>query len=596
MRDGSNENCFRAPIGNILHRDHIWNIPVYQRHYAWEPDVSSKADPCHIFLEDLMEQVDKRLKNREEFIPPHYLSTIKVKFHRLSDDPSKSSIHDVVDGQQRLVTVYLTLLSLLSLIRREGLKCDNEVESINRCLFYSGGQSKLNPSNFDREDFYSVRDLAVEDIEPESKSIVLKAYMCLLEHITEKVNKQEDRAAAVCTILDAVLNGLDVTMVYLDKHDDERKIFESLNTTGNPLTTFDVVRNRVFSKASKEDVGKPELDAELFRSPNWKELESPFWYEKSDGGSKVGGWTHVEQLLLRTLTASMHQYIEQDKFKLLKHYKTFAKDIAKAEDEIKELVRYSKIYRHLDNPEESAEEFGDYGLFNYQIWKSRVWYPILFLASECPLPERKKITDLLESFVIRRSVSGLKTTEYTYIVANLSKHLKDGITYERLRNYLHGLQSDTSLFPGNETVYERSLTSNFYGGGQLSRYILHRINEDLQKYSEAKADIPKLQLDHIAPKGWYKSKEWKEAFPGKGEFEMAEKLNTLGNVTILSSGNNSVKSNRPWKEAKETYSNSPLEINRQLASHAAWRMEEIDQRRKDLVGHICRIWKEHLAD
>lgn len=592
MTNPKKSDCFREPIGKVLSRPHIWSIPVYQRHYAWEPDLKKGADPLDIFLDDVLCQFQKRLNAPGEDVHPHYLSAIQVKPRGNSDDSSKSPVFDVVDGQQRIVTVYLSLLALWATVRRNKLESDDVVISIENCVFHDGSyfKFKLNPANFDREDFHNVIMLAKSSSDgggDKDRSIIRKAYLFLRRRIEEEITKNDDPVSAALAMRDSFLKGLDVTMVYLMDDDDERKIFESLNATGQPLTIFDIVRNRVFSKASKE--GRDQ-DAKLFRSSEWKELENPYWYERSEGG-KTSGWTHIESYLIRTLVASRHKYVENDKRRLLKHYVEFANKFQHARDEINALVKYTGIYKHLDSPsDESAKLFGDYGLFNNQIWKSRVWYPVLFLASERSPEEREKVTKMLESFVVRRAVCGLTTNSYNLGAATIVKDLGGNVTPDRLRQCLCRPTSDTHVFPDNNMLIERSFTSNFYAEGNISRYILFKINNEMQRFPEAEVDIAKLQLDHIAPQAWYEDSDWKNAFHGMADFEMADKLHTIGNVTLLSSGNNKIKSNRPWKEAKDTYRQSPLELNRRLAEHEVWGIDKIDARRKEMLEYICKIW------
>lgn len=583
--------CARKPLGEILKRDRIWSIPVYQRRYAWKPDDVSKADPCDIFWEDVQTQYDERRKNPDAEVHPHYMSTIKV-MQKGFDKFTQSTIYHVVDGQQRITTVYLCMLSLLSIVREKNLDCDDVKDQIRGCIFEDSAK-KLRPANFDRKDFDNVVEMATEGaVSKRDNSPILKSYDFLRDRISDAIMTDKNPETAAKIFLDTFLKGLDVTIVYLSRQDDERKIFESLNTTGMPLTTFDVVRNRVFTKASEEGT---EADSALFESPAWAQLENDYWKERSEG-STANGMSHIESYLTKVLTAYQRTYVENDKRRLLRHYTNFSDNFKdrKAADEVDALVKYADLYRHLDAPDsDSVKKFGDYKMFHSRVSKSRVWYPILFLASELSDQERRKIVDLLESYIIRRSVCGLTEKGYNKRVASLLENMdNDGrnFSFDELRSRLVSEDSaDTDIFPDDGRVRNTSAAVNFYKSKNIGRYVLYRINNSLQKYPETEENFSKWHLDHIAPVSWYATDNWKDAFPDMSD-DMSSKINSLGNITLLSSGNNKAKSNRPWREAKKTFAMSTLHINRILAKHETWDVSKIEERHRYLINKVCEIW------
>ncbi|MGL5951124.1 MAG: DUF262 domain-containing protein [Cetobacterium sp.] len=95
-------------VKDLFNGDRIFNVPKYQRAYAWEK--SNLED----FLEDL--------KNQRDLEKNYFLGTFL--FHR-KDDRQGYEYIDIVDGQQRLTTMVIFLKSILELLEKKGSQLIN---------------------------------------------------------------------------------------------------------------------------------------------------------------------------------------------------------------------------------------------------------------------------------------------------------------------------------------------------------------------------------------------------------------------------------------------------------------------------------------
>lgn len=114
----------------------IFTIPEYQRGYSWTKEQ----------LEDFTNDLDD-----VEYVKEHYAGTvtlIKTGGHE-SIGILQSEKYDVVDGQQRITTIHLFLISLY--FRLKELKCADEV-IINNVLKY--GKTFLRLNNKENQEFY----------------------------------------------------------------------------------------------------------------------------------------------------------------------------------------------------------------------------------------------------------------------------------------------------------------------------------------------------------------------------------------------------------------------------------------------------------
>lgn len=94
-------------VRELFSGDARYVVPMYQREYAWT------SDEILTLLQDVQ---DSRARNPEV---PYYIGSL-VTYPRRGSDATEV-VHEVVDGQQRLTTLYMTL-SLLAAAGRGGLK------------------------------------------------------------------------------------------------------------------------------------------------------------------------------------------------------------------------------------------------------------------------------------------------------------------------------------------------------------------------------------------------------------------------------------------------------------------------------------------
>lgn len=75
-----------------------------------------------------------------------------------------------------------------------------------------------------------------------------------------------------------------------------------------------------------------------------------------------------------------------------------------------------------------------------------------------------------------------------------------------------------------------------------------------------------------------------------------DKLETIGNVTILTHELNAAISNGPWAKKKEEIGKySVLSINRELLRVDAWNEDTINERSQNLFEIAVRVWPDLVA-
>lgn len=608
----SDNNAHRQTVGEWLARPFEWRIPVYQRHYAW--DSTKESGPIYLFYETVREQTADRLNGQSRH--PHYLGVVLVDDKTDRSVPDGITRYDVVDGQQRLTTIQVALLALIRVADEHN--CGNEIKTeLEKYVFSNKERNlpRLLPTNFDNKQFKKVlydaydvladvggRNVSRENAEKSKVVATFDFFKEKFDALAEEHARHEPQNV-VRAIKDTLTHGFDLVLIVLRESDDAQRIFESMNNYAKPLTTFDLIRNNVFHRAASVQPGR---DVELFYTDNWQQLEKPYWEEKADN-RRTGGATHIEAYVARLLVAKMQKDLRFNLNEIFGTYKEFHKDFSSIDDEIGALVRYTDVYRYLDSSASRnpvAPDF-DFGVFQYGIWKNRDFYPVIFsiVGSDADTEQKQRMLKLLESYVIRRAVCALSSAYYNKHAVSICAALGDNPDYEKLDRFLKAAAKDTTVFPNNNRVIEGCVNERFYGS-VFQRYVFEKIEKSMHDVRVERVVVEEgaLTIDHILPRGWDKNEQWKNIVLGadasRRETEalaVNSYLDTIGNLTLMSGKNNSVKSNRPLADVKGLLSESTVKLNRELSDKEEWNVAKIVARSKGIAGKICEIWPYDIA-
>jgi hypothetical protein len=126
--------------------------------------------------------------------------------------------------------------------------------------------------------------------------------------------------------------------------------------------------------------------------------------------------------------------------------------------------------------------------------------------------------------------------------------------------------------------------------------------------SEALTFAQQPSVEHIMPQGWLEHWQLPDGSKGMDFMEIHKAtdgdsranatrkrdsaVQTLGNLTILSTGLNSAQSNLGWdKKRHEMKNHSLLPINQKLLEMPEWDENSILKRGEELFAHALRIWR-----
>jgi hypothetical protein len=227
------------------------------------------------------------------------------------------------------------------------------------------------------------------------------------------------------------------------------------------------------------------------------------------------------------------------------------------------------------------------------------FHPLALLSYAAELREdsRTRVLAAIESFLVRRMLSGLTIKAYTRMVVDILGHAhgRQDELDDVVVDALAASAADTSRWPTDEELVNHLARQPLYKwiGQAKIRLVLSEI-ELARRQAATVEDIfelPKLSIEHIMPREW--ARNW--PLPDGDHEALTERrnscLNLLGNLTLVTGNLNSSLSNQAWTEKRVRLGESSiLLLNRELAGLKQWDEQAVALRGSTLAGELCSRW------
>lgn len=396
-----------------------------------------------------------------------------------------------------------------------------------------------------------------------------------------------------------------VVVIDLQKDDDPQVIFETLNARGQPLLPADLLRNYIFFRASRENI-----DVESVYKKYWSRFDDEFWREEVKQGrlNRPRSDLFMQHFLASRQGQDIpikHLYVEY------RHWLESTKPFPNVTAELATLARQGDHFRRIIAPDEDDVIFNLCSFL--EAYDIRTAYPLLLalLDAELDDAEWEAISSILESYLLRRAVCNLGTKNYNRIFLALTRNLRrDGFSALRLKQLLMAQSGESVVWPDDVTFREAWLHKPLYGPLNSPKlvYLYSQLN---QAYMSSKSeDVSFSQqptVEHILPQTWVPTWPLEDGSKGMDFVELftaAENnpratasrkrelsLQTLGNLTLLSTALNTTQQNYTWaRKRPEMMKHSLLPINQKLWEINIWNEDAILSRGKELFDHALKIW------
>ena len=534
-------------------------IPVYQRNYTWKKNKQVKQ--LLIDIENILKGITKK----------HFIGTI---VYNIVNTNFMVREREVVDGQQRLITMFLIAYALRNIARNQE---NIEIEkALTNTYLENPGENKykyrLQPSVSDDDAFYYIAKDMISAYE--GSSLVMENYKYLysqLENLTEKYS--------LLDVINAV-RGLYIVRIELDPEDDAQQIFESINSTGEKLTAADLIRNYIMMR-------RTNVEQENIYEKFWLKLEHIFPESK-----KLAQFIRF-YLASKTYTLTS----EKDLYEAFKDYwknndgaHTY---IAILNDMVNYAYHYDRLYQS-DKSDVLGESIKDYR-------KLQSYMPAPFMMavlehlrlSEINVTQAKEVLKTLNTYLVRRYINGQDTSAISRFFPGYLKNVESQIAVNGNFNkfvdicsyyLINENMAKAAFMPDDNQLRDYLETANAYTLSNI-RIVLDKI--ECYK-NPAPVDLSSLSIEHIMPQT--QSDYWAKV--SKMDIDDYTKtVNVLGNLTLAAKSDNSRMSNKTFDDKKKILeSTKHLNLNLDILKKDAWTVNDIYQRTQLLVDKIIEIY------
>lgn len=506
-------------------------IPSYQRGYRWTTKQVTQL------LDDLLEFERKKGKEKGEFycLQPIVVVPLQGGQRPQQWQDGEESVYEVIDGQQRLTTILL----ILQYMKDKQLPLNQ--------LYELSYQTRIGSSDFLR----NIRSKSEEEAERNSDYWhIYHAYRAIDDWFT---NKQQEEIELICQLLISKdkLNNVRIIWYELGQSEDKIDVFSRLNIGKIPLTNAELIKALFLRRGNFAD-NLASLEQVQIAS-EWDSIEnklqnSSFWTFVSGCNSNYAN--HIE--LIFELIAGNKQS-KQTSFE----YYTEVLNASK--------VPVSKIWLEVKQVFLRLEEWYDnHELYHYIGYLTCMGssiseiYQLSLNKSKAQFVQalKEKIKDSFNNVILddlEYEPSNLKTIRKVLLLFNIETILCSSKAYTRFPFDLYLLDQWDVEHIRSRTEYSYKLYQESVLSESVSYFeSKYELNEQEQ---ELLSEIKDLLLRMGDKKGDAYQQDFNELFAKIqkhfGEDKDLQKVNSLGNLTLLDS-----KTNR-------SYGNSPFVLKRQ---------------------------------
>jgi len=589
-------------IRQLFTQNPVFRTPRYQRNYAW------RSDEIQSFLRDLSLCVEKRLLGAKR---PHFLGSLVTVQARAG---GRARHHcQVIDGQQRLATFVMLATQLRRTMIAEADRLATQGE--RGLADYLGEKAKLLRSFFEwhkeeagqqiievsrlelsvaDQDFFAAM-LTGKPIAPTraSHERLAKAFDTIGEFVDGLLLQDAtaaDRVAALGRIDDVLAEDWTVILLDTNKRTTAYMLFQVLNDRGVGLTEGELLRattlERLEPKTSVQNLDQVERAwHDILSAPPERvdhALRSVF---ASYRGELPGKTTLFNDLLEQLFPGALEDDLADEHVEPLIHaVETLRSDMLRAA-----AFQRGEWPRAPSNSEAWDRE--RLRLLMVEL-KQTSCLPLLISAELLSERRFRQVLSKLELFLFRYRVvvDAPRQPEEELLLRHAVAIRVDPANYD-VRTLGAGMRELIAASASDEVFADRlgNLRYNRSGGNQIIKYLLMTlehyaawcdrggIGEPTCHDKSRLLDFATSTVEHIYPEKADAADERLEPL-----------LDTIGNLTILSAGENDEAANRPYPDKRPILARSTSQLNREISSAAEWSPETV-------AAHRARVIRMALA-
>jgi hypothetical protein len=547
-------------ITSLLTANYI--VPDFQRPYTWNEDQ----------VIDLFSDVISCVGDASATQEGLFLGVVVLLKEKGTDSIK------IVDGQQRITTLYLFTIALQEVIDETFLKQASD-HSLNWLINSSAGgkrdtwESRVS-LNTDQDVLLRIlRGLPFNDHTHESHKL-FTAFNLLKENLKLYLQAAKKGGTPKQTALITLLKHFKTKpFVYSLTADDETQgfeLFETLNSKGTPLSAADLIKNKVLAIASGDESVKTDV------------LKS--WEKMIPNCDKSSKNRSVEEYI----RIYWHAFMEDvPTHRLYRRFVVNVKGFSphKIQKLVREMLDASKLYRVLWDPYVKHPATTDLEVRNRLIrlnyLGSKVARTILLATLSKRPAEFADVLKYVETVAVRAIIGRRATNQihdaYWHVAQELTKEKIKGAVVDALRDRLGGyLPPDDEFIPAcKKYQFTRRNTQ---------RALLLALNDTYAQNAVDMYEPKRANVEHVLSQNPEdKAKTAKALNVSEKEYDRLK--NMLGNLTLLADKPNKEMQNKPYsfKRKDEDYKGSDVRLTKNLLKqYSAFGKKQVLARTKEL--------------
>ena len=600
------------PISTIFNiaSDDVYNIPRYQRKYTWE-----KKNWEYLF-DDLADNG-----------PGYFLGSI-ICINRA--EAALDTEIEVVDGQQRLVTLSLLFAAIYRVLKNhEGdLDANQHANMINlkhTLVLNNSERLRLNPQKRNKDAYRAVLSGRGIGIISDFKAPpfvgnrrIFKAYNYFVGRVDQIIGDNNNKIEIVMKFLDKVIKA-NLIMISVANYANAHLLFASLNNRGKPLSAIDLIKNHLLAALEKSEPKK--IDAYF---DQWNDFLKDL-ADEDDYATQERFFRHYYNAFRNELGVGVPIAMRSN---LIHIYERLIDDDAKKllDDLIVTGSTYSQLLvRDQDKPDDALKKQLQDLL---RIQGAPAYLLLLYLFSrkkELQLESNDLVSviKLLVCFFVRRNLTDIPPTRdlsrlFMYTINDINAlredklKNKDKLHAQEVRQLISQRLVEASNVSVQDGLFKESLRGPIYKENiGATRFILYRLTaKGIASAVGVEVnlwDSKEWTIEHVFPQGKNIPKCWVDMI-ANGSKDRAQGFrrshaHKLGNLTIATYADNSRLGNKCFEEKRDAtkeneegevipcgYKNG-LPLNEDLANETTWTTEKIDKRTEKLADMAFEMFQ-----
>ncbi len=553
-----------------------YRVPEYQRPYVWE------SDQVIELLDDIYKA---RNANKES---EYFLGSMVLKKNRKSDGKSTYDEFDLLDGQQRLTTLFL-----ITAVIRDMTPKNNETR-LNTCresIFQIANPDDNVPERmriiFDIRD--NVKDFVNQYIKNDGGTLLEDEFKDKFNNENEDISIR-NMSNAILVIRDYFLNGKDINeffpylrsnvlMIYVsaEELDDAFHLFTVMNNRGMKLRNSDILKAENL-KEVKNDTKRIDF------AKKWESIEDYF------GEDFDNFLSHLRTLLVKQKASTSllkefedNIYAPKEFDRIKKIYKPKPPLLQKGEKTFEFIDRYYKHYLDLFDIDHSSIinsiEFANCIAVMTNGFEADYWIaPLLRFYEKF---KKNRLVDFVKKLDNKFSSDWIAGLSPTTRIENINSII-DYID----KSHTPGEVIDADIFKINERDLKRILFGEIYGK-HYAKYLLLKLDLLYQGNTTNYIPPPTITIEHILPQNPNSKSTWVKNFTSS---ERTTWTNRLGNLVLISRRKNSSQGNLDYVDKKTKYFKNNVELFsnsiRIYNQYSTWEMKDLMANHKNVVKKI----------